>query len=429
MPERMGYSDLARLVTVSSAAEQSRTELEQTNKKIDRTEQAKQISMGGYTVVVVDSGGSGQRRLNCGTRTTSDVGGTPTWFPGLSRYSLRRVPPLRLVKELHSIPPPAPNPNAIKTMSWLRLPARRVLLASSGVSVGAVGFGLHEDKPSIYPTPDRDVLVIETPTELERQIGIARRAATGTVNEAHARVQGLVDRWIGVEHAVERRVKSIHDPSEPLTPSSLYIAISTLTGSILTRSRSLPLRFLAPPTFFFVSLSYFLPRTSANLNAYLGSLEDRYLPKVAHVHDTGKAHSAMGWEMLKERVGESNEKVKKGLEGVLGQVQDKTGLKVRDIWDASGQAGKEVYVASRGRIGDMVEKAKEVGGEVRKEVHSAGERVGEIVSEAKEEGVKAYKEAVEETKAVGGELAERESVAKEEVKAEVAKKEPPRHLV
>lgn len=231
------------------------------------------------------------------------------------------------------------------------------------------------------------------------------------------------------------RVKSIHDPTEPLTPSSLYIAISTLTGSILTRSRSLPLRFLAPPTFFFVSLSYFLPRTSANLNAYLGSLEDRYVPQVAHVHETGKAHSMMGWEMLKERVGEGNETVKRGLEGLLGQVQDKTGLKVRDLWDASGQSqvAKEVYVASRGRIGDMVlearEKAKEVGADVSKGVHSAGERAAEIVNEAKEEGVKAYKEAVEETKKVGGELAERESVAKEEVKAEVAKKEPPRHLV
>lgn len=67
--------------------------------------------------------------------------------------------------------------------------------------------------------------------------------------------------------------------------------------------------------------------------------------------------------------------------------------------------------------------------DVSKGVHSAGERAAEIVSEAKEEGVKAYKEAVEETKMVGGELAERESVAKEEVKEEVAKKEPPRHLV
>lgn len=250
------------------------------------------------------------------------------------------------------------------------------------------------------------------------------------------------------------RVKSIHDPTEPLTPSSLYIAISTLTGSILTRSRSLPPRFLAPPTFFFLSLSYFLPRTSANLNAYLGSLEDKYLPGVAHVHDTGKAHSRMGWEMMKERLGEGRESVMRGLEGVLGTVQDKTGLKVREMWDASGQVGKEVYVAGKGRIGEMVvearEKAKEVGGDVNEKVHSAGERVSEIVSEAKEEGVKAYKEAVEETKTVASELAKRESVAKEKVKevlkeageqakteavevtkktVEEPKKEPPRHLV
>lgn len=42
------------------------------------------------------------------------------------------------------------------------------------------------------------------PSELERQIGVARRAVTARYLDAQARVQGVVSRWIGVEQAVER---------------------------------------------------------------------------------------------------------------------------------------------------------------------------------------------------------------------------------
>lgn len=73
---------------------------------------------------------------------------------------------------------------------------------------------------------------------------------------------------------------------------------------MLARTRSLPVRFITPPISFFASLSYFLPKTSNTRNTCLGSLGDQYLPQAAHVHDTGKAHLKMGWEMSKECVGE-----------------------------------------------------------------------------------------------------------------------------
>ena len=44
---------------------------------------------------------------------------------------------------------------------------------------------------------------METPSELEKQIGVARRALTDTYLDAHSRVQAVVSRWIGVEQAVE----------------------------------------------------------------------------------------------------------------------------------------------------------------------------------------------------------------------------------
>jgi hypothetical protein len=57
---------------------------------------------------------------------------------------------------------------------------------------------------SIYPAPDREILLQETPSELEKQIGVARRAVTGVYNDAHGSVQTVISKWVGVEHAVER---------------------------------------------------------------------------------------------------------------------------------------------------------------------------------------------------------------------------------
>ena len=56
----------------------------------------------------------------------------------------------------------------------------------------------------IYPVPEPEVVLVETPSELEKQISVARRAVTATYDDAHSRIQAVVPRWIGVEQAVER---------------------------------------------------------------------------------------------------------------------------------------------------------------------------------------------------------------------------------
>ena len=45
---------------------------------------------------------------------------------------------------------------------------------------------------------------METPSELEKQIGVARRATQETLSDVQAQLQGVITKWIGVEHAVER---------------------------------------------------------------------------------------------------------------------------------------------------------------------------------------------------------------------------------
>ena len=65
----------------------------------------------------------------------------------------------------------------------------------------------------IYPSSQPDVVLIETPSELEKQIGIGRRALTGTYEDAHARIQSVISKWIGVEQAVERTFRTHFYPT------------------------------------------------------------------------------------------------------------------------------------------------------------------------------------------------------------------------
>ncbi|KAF8636104.1 hypothetical protein AX17_003809 [Amanita inopinata Kibby_2008] len=207
----------------------------------------------------------------------------------------------------------------------------------AAAAAAAVGLSLDSDpsqkpeKLSIYPSPTSDILLFDTPSPLELQIGRVRRRVTGAVCDARDQVQQVVNRWIGVEHAVEGRVKSILSPNEQITQGLLYTGISTLTASIIARNRSLPTRLLLPPLFLLLSAHHFLPGTSSNLSSYLGSVEDAYFPRVAEKHDVARAHTRMTWERLREGTKEGREWVGRGMIGVVEKVQEVTGLKVGEV--------------------------------------------------------------------------------------------------
>ncbi|GBE78867.1 hypothetical protein SCP_0200640 [Sparassis crispa] len=63
---------------------------------------------------------------------------------------------------------------------------------------------------------------------------------------------------IGVEEAVEKRVKSLVAADEPVTPGILYVGVATVTGSIFARNCGLFTRALLPPTLLVLSLNHFL---------------------------------------------------------------------------------------------------------------------------------------------------------------------------
>jgi len=190
--------------------------------------------------------------------------------------------------------------------------------------------------------------------------------------EAHGRVQGVVGRWIGIEEAVENRLKSIISPSESLTPGLLYVGVATLTGSILSRTRGLPTRLLLPPSLFLLSLHHFLPSTTQNVTAYLMLLEEKYLPRVAEKHAIALAHTRMTWEGAKETIGEGREQFKGAVEGTVGRMQVATGLKLREGFGWGGEPAKEAKgMRTMGRkVAEEVGEVKQVVAQQTNEANS-----------------------------------------------------------
>ncbi|KAF5367354.1 hypothetical protein D9615_010274 [Tricholomella constricta] len=264
-----------------------------------------------------------------------------------------------------------------------RLP-RRALLSTS---VAATGVVLHSsperEKLSIYPSPTPDILLVETPSPLEQQIGVARRRITDTYRETHNQFQGVISRWIGVEHAIENRVKAIVSPQESLTPGLLYVGVATLTGSIIARNRLLATRLVLPPLFLVVSAKHFLPKTTANLSSYFGSLEETYFPSLARKHDIANFHAHMAWDRIRDSSQNGRRWVNESAEVAVDKVQEMTGLKLKETlgWAQAGAQRVETKASEVAKI--VEEKAVETKVAIDKAVEETKDQAAAKVEEVK----------------------------------------------
>lgn len=140
------------------------------------------------------------------------------------------------------------------------------------------GSGESSAKLPIYSAPPQPVILAEVRGPLEDQVASARRSILGATHDLRQGVQNQVDRWIGVEHAVENRISSLIPKDEPITPGILYVGVTTLSAFVFGRYRGITLRLLAPPIAFIGSLNYFLPKTAHNVGQYYVDLEGKHLP-------------------------------------------------------------------------------------------------------------------------------------------------------
>ncbi|KAH8112026.1 apolipo protein O-domain-containing protein [Phellopilus nigrolimitatus] len=258
-------------------------------------------------------------------------------------------------------------------MLRVRLPRRAYLGAATALAITP------REKLSIYPENEGQLVLVDTPSELERRIGSVRESVAHTYADSYAYVQGWVSKWIAIEHAVERRIKSFKAPDEVLTPGALYIGVATLSGSILARTRGLPTRFLLPPTLFLLSFNHFLPHTATNVGAYISDLEHTYVPRAAQFTDTAAAHTQMTWEMAKDKAREGRAVLERGVVQAVGAVQESTGLKLREALGLGRTFGEDVVKAAEVRGREAVEKVEEGAKEVKTVVEEKAEEAKKLV--------------------------------------------------
>jgi organizing structure protein 2 len=189
------------------------------------------------------------------------------------------------------------------------------------------------------------------------------------------------------------RVKSLVAPDEPLTPGVLYVAVATLSGSVFARNRSIVARAFLPGALLVLSANHFLPKTTANVRAYASELEDTYTPGLAHIHNTGKAHTAMAYYRAQDALKDGYTVAERSLASALGRVQDTTGLKVKDASAWGRVAADEVKTRTDGVLAAVKEraaaaedqakvKAVEIVDAVKDQVHRAEKEADKTVNKA-----------------------------------------------
>ncbi|EPQ30704.1 uncharacterized protein PFL1_01605 [Pseudozyma flocculosa PF-1] len=229
---------------------------------------------------------------------------------------------------------------------------RAAPLAGAGALLVSSTTKLHaEEAPApssqklpIYPLPEPEVKLVPTQTELERQIGSARRGLQGATKETREALSGSIEKWIGVERKIEKEVKSLVPADEPLTPGLLYVGVATLTGSVFTRFRSFPIRFITPPLFLVASLNYFQPKLATNLSSYYVELEKAHAPALTEQRESLVSAFRSSIQSASHKVEEAKSGAERGLRSGLSEVEKSTGLKVGDVLGSAEVKAKEAKI-------------------------------------------------------------------------------------
>ncbi|KAG9295030.1 hypothetical protein G9A89_017824 [Geosiphon pyriformis] len=156
-------------------------------------------------------------------------------------------------------------------------------------------------KLKIYDDPKPDIVLVETPTRLERTIREMRIHATNRIKKIQDQFQEGTDRWISFEQKAESNIKEVISPNERLMPETLYIAVAALAGTVLSGNRGIIMRIASPIGFTIAASYYFLPRTSRNIAIKLAEYEQKS-PKLMRIHNS-----------ISQTANESKQKIDEGV--------------------------------------------------------------------------------------------------------------------
>ncbi|WFD27304.1 hypothetical protein MNAN1_002300 [Malassezia nana] len=178
------------------------------------------------------------------------------------------------------------------------------------------------------PTP---TFVVETTTELERQISKLRQTVQKYTGAAFRSVRSGVDSVVDVENRVENRMSKLVSDKETLTPNGLYVGVATLASMVFTRYRSFPIRWFVPPVVFAASMKYFLPLTSDNLCEYYEEKEQRFAPQFSEARRSQWQKLQQYWYTGVDHLKMTGDKVGSLFSAGVKDMEKSTGLKIATL--------------------------------------------------------------------------------------------------
>lgn len=159
---------------------------------------------------------------------------------------------------------------------------------------------------------------------LEGQVRRARLFVYAHSLAAENSFNDFLSRVLRVENAFTNTVASLApsaESGERLMPGGVYVIVSAMAGSIVSRNRGIFLRSATPLAFGTVAAWSLLPVTMRNVSDFVWEYEkkvpavaDKHLRAynyISHVYTTGIAHSQMGYYMLEDKIGEYRENLEK----------------------------------------------------------------------------------------------------------------------
>ncbi|KAL1630903.1 hypothetical protein SLS56_004716 [Neofusicoccum ribis] len=174
-------------------------------------------------------------------------------------------------------------------------------------------------------SPPKQAPKPSTPTYTDRlasQIAQARLFLHGYAAKSEDKVNDALTEALRLENSFTGTIASLAPPKESgekVMPGAIYVLVSAMAGSIVTRNRNILLRTTVPVAVGIAASYAILPLTTRNVGDLVWTYEERY-PVIAENHlrvkkrvtrfvQTGIAHSKMSAAMLEEKIGEAREYV------------------------------------------------------------------------------------------------------------------------
>jgi MICOS complex subunit MIC26 len=135
-------------------------------------------------------------------------------------------------------------------------------------------------------------------------------------------VNSFLNSAFNLEQSFTQTIASLAPPrgsNEQVLPGAIYVLVSAMAGSIVTRRNNILLRFSVPVAAGITAGNFFIPITMRNIGDLAWSYEKRF-PVIAETHErtqeriqrfweTGKAHTAMSLGMAQDKIQEGKQAV------------------------------------------------------------------------------------------------------------------------